>query len=70
LLNRNITGRNRRRKNIAGILYNTARHLQNVANINADILEIEEGTRLVSLVSLLQKLSAEMDQNTTAMEDK
>jgi len=70
LLNRSIAGRSRRRKNIAGILDNTAGHLQNIANINADILEIEEGTRLVSLVSLLQKLSADMNQNTTATENK
>jgi len=54
---------NRRRKQVADILDRTASHLQSIVNINADILEIEEGTRLVSIVSLLQKLSATMEPN-------
>ena len=68
MLNRHIAALHRRRKNIADILDNAAKHLQSIANLNVDILDIEEATRLVSLVSLLQKLSADLTQ-TIAMED-
>jgi hypothetical protein len=65
MLNHSIVGRPRRRKQIAALLLQTSQHLQIIANVNADILEIEEGTRLVSIVSLLEKLSIEVEKEVS-----
>lgn len=69
MLNRSLVGRSRRRLQVAQLLDNVCKHLQSVANINSDILDIEEGTRLISLVSLLEKLVDELKTEKEVNDD-
>jgi hypothetical protein len=53
----------RRRLQLGGLIAGIAENLYAFGCINGDILKIEEGTRLVSLVSLLEKLAGELGAN-------
>jgi hypothetical protein len=55
-----MVAKERRRKQVADLIERTANSLEKIAIINNDIMTIEEGTRLVSLVALLERLASEL----------
>jgi hypothetical protein len=55
-----FASRSSRRKQIAGLVNRVSQQLIDIANINGDDLNIEEGVRLVSLASLMETLAAEL----------
>jgi hypothetical protein len=57
---KSFASRSLRRKQIAGLVKRVSQHFNAIANINGDVLNIEEGVRLVSLASLLESLAVEL----------
>jgi hypothetical protein len=68
-----VASRSSRRKQIAGLVMRVSQQFNDIANINGDALNIEEGIRLVSLASLMENLAAELaateQHNGAALEE-